>query len=431
MDHLKRLLSENGKVHWRELATVASLTGQKSKKLLEDCDASSVWVKWEEVEAENEADLSFQPDLPMEVTESRSRKRVYSFEKCAGSIVCVFDKNHEKIKDVVDSPIKLVQHTSKTVDFTERNRNPILRKIVYKFTSDMEYLKARYTPVKEYQLAGVKDLPKPEKKPMKGLDKLKGKLENQASTKNKAEEVKKVVKAEKLVKPEDDMEVEELKEAKMAGKVKPVKKTGKIDFSKVKPKKVIEKVVKVEKQKSPPKKPKKSEVERPKIDFSDGSDEEPEIIQKKNKRVGRAVINDSSSEEEAEETPRPLSAQSTDSTQKMQSLQLNSDNESTSSTENREPDDKESENQEPKPTHKTIVKMEKSTVMERYTDEDGFMHTINKVVTKPKEVTVKIGSGKSSVSGKVKEKKEKKVLKHVSSKGKGKSQSIQSFFKPK
>ena len=157
------------------------------------------------------------------------------------------------------------------------------------------------------------------------------------------------------------------------------------------------------------------------------------FIQKKNKRVGRAVINDSSSEEEeeAEETPRPLSAQSTDSTQKMQSLQLNSDNESTSSTENREPDDKESENQEPKPTHKTIVKMEKSTVMERYTDEDGFMHTINKVVTKPKEVTVKIGSGKSSVSGKVKEKKEKKVLKPVSSKGKGKSQSIQSFFKPK
>lgn len=161
MDHLKRLLSENGKVHWRELATIASLTSQKSKKLLEDCDASSVWVRWEEVEVENEdaaADLNFKPDLPMEVAESRSRKRVYSFEKRAGSIVCVFDKNHEKIKDVVDVPVKLVQHTSKTVDFNDRNQNPILRKISYKFKSDVEYLKARYTPVREYQLAGVKDL---------------------------------------------------------------------------------------------------------------------------------------------------------------------------------------------------------------------------------------------------------------------------------
>lgn len=140
------------------------------------------------------------------------------------------------------------------------------------------------------------------------------------------------------------------------------------------------------------------------------------------------MIDDSSSEDEP---PRPLSAQSTDSTQKMQSLQLNSDNDSTSSTENREPDAEESKNQGPKPTHKTIVKMEKSTVMERYTDEDGFMHTINKVVTKPKEVTVKIGSGKMATTSKVKENKEKKVLKPASSKGKGKSQSIQSFFKPK
>merc|ERR1711934_1133254 len=122
----------------------------------------------------------------------------------------------------------------------------------------------------------------------------------------------------------------------------------------------------------------------------------------------------------------------------MQSLQLNSDNESTSSTENREPDEK-SKNEtspnenKPRPTHKTITKMEKTTVMERYTDEDGFMHTINKVVEKPVQVTVKIGGSKSSTASKGKEnkeKKEKKVLK-TASKGKGKIQSISSFFKPK
>merc|ERR1711976_836401 len=113
-------------------------------------------------------------------------------------------------------------------------------------------------------------------------------------------------------------------------------------------------------------------------------------------------------------------------------LQLNSDrentatqssgDESTSSTENREPENK------PKPTHKTIVKMEKEIVMERYTDEDGFMVTKQVIVNKPKEVSVKINNQKT------KPKVTKPSKPTASSKGKGgkgKNQSIASFFKPK
>ena len=117
-----------------------------------------------------------------------------------------------------------------------------------------------------------KTVSKPEKKPMKGLDKLKC----QTNTKNKAEEA--ASKLKKVDKSEVQMEFEETKEPKLASKAKPVKKVGKIDFSKAKPKKVTEKIVKVDKQNSPPKKPKKNELERPKIDFSDGSDEEPEQV---------------------------------------------------------------------------------------------------------------------------------------------------------
>ena len=156
MDHLKKVLNENGKVHWRELASAADITAGKSKSLLEDYSGkvSSVWVKW--VEEENDSSLVTGADQllnDISAEKSFTKKRVYSFEKEQNSsIVCIFDKNHAKVKSVADSPLKLVRQSSKIIHFKERNRNPILRKIDYKFKSDMNYLKARYIPIRDQQL---------------------------------------------------------------------------------------------------------------------------------------------------------------------------------------------------------------------------------------------------------------------------------------
>jgi len=120
------------------------------------------------------------------------------------------------------------------------------------------------------------------------------------------------------------------------------------------------------------------------MDSDSSSEEAPEpekITKPAQKRVGRAVIEDSSSDDDMDQ-------KSTDSTQKLKNLKIKDDDTQDSDDKDSKDNDSEdqdsekefqndsdSENKAPKPTHKTIMKSEKVKEFENEVDEDGFMVT--------------------------------------------------------
>jgi len=459
---IQSMLDTSGKLHWRQLASQQGLTSSKSKIELsafiaekDDERYALLYTYWERFTPEEACpdflDTEMHPDIEWANAAGKFTKRCYALEKPkgkSGSIVCLLDKEHAKIKGELDNYGKLASHTVRSIDFEKRVKNPIL--VNHKYTND-EYFKSRYGSIAKLTMQSAdtkKVATKTEKKPMKPMKPMIVKKEEPKKTTEPTESKK-----------EDAKPVEPKVEPKP---VKKEKKKGTIDFSKAKPKKKVE-----DKKKSEPKEtviePSKStptkrilatvkiakNVERKKIEMSSSEEEnmdappEAKPINEENQthkikekkvtkkaKYGRAVIA-SSSEDDSDNDSGGLSTQHTQNLEKMKLSDDESIEEEIDLPSDQEHDE-ESENRVPPtpPTTKTIQKMEKAETKETYMDEDGFLVTKRTTTLKPKEVTIKLKNRKDKPLADKAKSKSKPAIKKVAS-AKGSQRSIASFFKPK